>query len=213
MAWIMALIWAACCAGAAAAAMRKWVQPEREVSRRRWTAILAAAALGGAAAGWFTGNAGMILSYEVRCLAALALVGAGAVVDLHLRRIPNLCSLLLLAVGTVCVVLDFLLAPETAKIMLLYCLAGGVGMLVCLSLCRLISRGGIGIGDVKILSAAGFCLGLETGFLSLLAAQLLAVLAAIVLLVTKRAKWKDSLPFAPFLWAGLLLCLCLGITY
>ena len=75
MAWIMALIWAACCAGAAAAAMRKWVQPEREVSRRRWTAILAAAALGGAAAGWFTGNAGMILSYEVRCLAALALVG------------------------------------------------------------------------------------------------------------------------------------------
>ena len=200
MAWIMALIWAACGAGAAAAAMRKWVQPEREVSRRRWTAILAAAALGGAAAGWFTGNAGMILSYEVRCLAALALVGAGAVVDLHLRRIPNLCSLLLLAVGT-------------AKIMLLYCLAGGVGMLACLSLCRLISRGGIGIGDVKILSAAGFCLGLETGFLSLLAAQLLAVLAAIVLLVTKRAKWKDSLPFAPFLWAGLLLCLCLGITY
>ena len=80
MAWIMALIWAACCAGAAAAAMRKWVQPEREVSQRRRTAILAAAALGGAAAGWCTGNAGMILSYEVRCLAALALVGAGAVV-------------------------------------------------------------------------------------------------------------------------------------
>ena len=98
MAWIMALIWAACCAGAAAAAMKEWVQPEREVSRRRWTAILVAAALGGVAAGWFTGNAGMILSYEVRCLAALALVGAGAVVDLHLRRIPNLCSLLLLAV-------------------------------------------------------------------------------------------------------------------
>ena len=114
MAWIMALIWAACCAGAAAAAMRKWVQPEREVSRRRWTAILAAAALGGAAAGWFTGNAGMILSYEVRCLAALALVGAGAVVDLPLRRIPNLCALLRLSVGTVCVVRDFLLAPASA---------------------------------------------------------------------------------------------------
>ena len=49
--------------------------------------------------------------------------------------------------------------------------------------------------------------------LGYLRTQLLAVLAAIVLLVTKRAKWKDSLPFAPFLWAGLLLCLCLGITY
>ena len=64
-----------------------------------------------------------------------------------------------------------------------------------------------------LLSGSHTFTGLETGFLSLLAAQLLAVLAAIVLLVTKRAKWKDSLPFAPFLWAGLLLCLCLGITY
>ena len=213
MAWIMALIWAVCCAGAAAAAMKKWGQPEREVSQGRRNGILIAAALGGAAAGFFTGNAGMILAYTVRCLAALALVGAGAVVDFHLRRVPNLCSLLLLAVGTACIVLDFLLAPETAKAMLIYCLLGGIGMLACLSLCRLISRGGIGIGDVKILSAMGFCLGLETAFLALLAAQILAVLAAIVLLVTKRAKWKDSLPFAPFLWVGLLLCLCLGITY
>ena len=46
----------------------------------------------------------------------------------------------------------------------------------------------------------------------LLYAQLAALVCAVILLVSRKATWKDTLPFAPFFTAGFLLCLILG-TY
>lgn len=85
-------------------------------------------------------------------------------------------------------------------------------MLAVLGLCRLISRGGVGMGDVKLLSAMGFLLGLYGSICVLLYAQLAALVCAVILLVSRKATWKDTLPFAPFFTAGFLLCLILG-TY
>ena len=211
MRWTGALIWAACCAGAAAAALKIWVLPHREVSKALRTALLCAAAAGGALGGWMAAG-DTAPAHQVRVLAALACVGAGALVDLFRRRIPNVCSLLLLASAAVCTALDFLLARETAVGLLISGLLGGLGLLAVLSLCRLISRGGIGLGDITLVSALGLVLGLYGGLATLLYAQVAAVLAAVVLLAAKRAGWKDAMPFAPFLWVGLLVCLVLG-TY
>lgn len=206
MRWISTLIWAVCCAGAVAAALKTRVISKREVTRAEWVILLCAAATGGALGGWVTSETAS-LTYQVRLLTALVCVGAAAAVDLFLRRIPNLCSLILLAVTAVCTGADLLLKGETMA--LISTLLGGLGLLACLSLCRLISRGGIGIGDIKLVSTVGLTLGLYGGLAVLLYAQVAAVLAALALLITKRAGWKDSMPFAPCLWVGLLLCLIL----
>ena len=89
---------------------------------------------------------------------------------------------------------------------------GGAGILAVLGLCRLITRGGIGLGDVKLFSAASLLLGLYGGICTLALGQLAALAAAVALLLSKKATWKDSIPFAPFLALGFLICLILG-TY
>ena len=102
--------------------------------------------------------------------------------------------------------------PGQAMGLLAGSLLGGLGMLAVLGLCRLVSRGGVGMGDVKLLSAMGLLLGLYGSMCVLLYAQLAALVWAVVLLVRRKASWKDTLPFAPFFTAGFLLCLILG-TY
>ena len=120
---------------------------------------------------------------------------------------------LLLAAGfALFTLLDFLLRPAQVAGLLVSGLLGGAGMLAALGICRLISRGGIGMGDIKLLSAMALVLGLYGGVCTLLYAQLMALVCAVVLLISRRASWKDSIPFAPFFWGGFLLSLILG-TY
>lgn len=86
-------------------------------------------------------------------------------------------------------------------------IGGGVGLGLLL-IPYIISRRGMGLGDVKL---AGF-LGLATGFPSVLVALLLAILAggavAIVLVLLRKKGRKDAMPFGPYLaTAGLIAVL------
>ena len=55
---------------------------------------------------------------------------------------------------------------------------------------RLISRGGIGMGDVKLMTACGFFLGITTGAVSLVFAYILAGMFCLPLLIFKKASLK-----------------------
>ena len=207
-----ALIWAACCAGAQAAVIQHEIRPHRELSGRWQWSLLAAAGAVGAVGGWFAALRTAAALDQLRLLLVMAALCAAAGVDLTRRRIPNLLSVLLLAGFAVCTALDFLLRRERAAGLLLAGVLGGVGLLAVLGLCRLISRGGIGMGDIKLFSALSLLLGLYGGMCTLILAQLAALVCAVVLLLARKATLKDSIPFAPFFAVGFLLCLILG-TY
>ena len=61
---------------------------------------------------------------------------------------------------------------------------------------RLISRGGIGMGDVKLMTACGFFL-----------AYILAGMFCLPLLIFKKASLKTRLPMAPFFTVSILIFL------
>lgn len=88
-------------------------------------------------------------------------------------------------------------------------LGGTVGFLLML-LPYLISRGGMGAGDVKL---AGF-IGLVVGFPQVLAALLVGIIiggiVAIFLLVSRLRKRKEAIPFGPFLAVGAMVALIWG---
>lgn len=77
--------------------------------------------------------------------------------------------------------------------------AGGFMCLV-----RLFSRGGLGLGDVKLAAVIGLYLGYSDTLLALFLAFLLGGLVASFLLLTRRAHSRTMLPFGPFLVAGAL---------
>ena len=204
------LIWAACCAGVQAAAIRYEIRPHRELSVFTQRALIAASAAAGAIGGWLAPLRTDGPLELLRLLLVLAALCAASGVDLLLRKIPNRISLGLLGGFVLCTVLDFVLRRDLAAGRLLSGVLGGAGMLGMLGLCRLISRGGIGLGDIKLFSAMSLVLGLYGGVCTLILGQLAALLCAAALLLTRRATLKDSVPFAPFFAAGFLLCLILG---
>lgn len=79
--------------------------------------------------------------------------------------------------------------------------AGGLGLVIFLVF-ALLSRGGMGGGDVKLAGVIGIWVGLQALAASLMVAVLLGGIVAILLLVSRSLQRKDAMPFAPFLCAG-----------
>ena len=87
-------------------------------------------------------------------------------------------------------------------------IGGGIGLLLFL-LIVIISRGGMGWGDVK----RAALIGLVTGYLvfgALLLEVLLGGLVAVLLILLKLRKRKEGIPFAPFLSSGAMITLLFG---
>ncbi len=74
----------------------------------------------------------------------------------------------------------------------------------------LLSRGGMGGGDVKLAAMIGFYLGWQLALVSYLLAFLLGGLLGIALLLLGLRGRKDAVPFGPFLALGAALALFFG---
>ena len=60
-------------------------------------------------------------------------------------------------------------------------------------------RGGMGQGDVTLISALGFVLGLKKILLVIFLSFVIAACASLILLGTKRKTLKDPIPFGVFI--------------
>ena len=63
------------------------------------------------------------------------------------------------------------------------------------------------MGDVKLMTACGFFLGITTGAVSLVFAYILAGMFCLPLLIFKKASLKTRLPMAPFFTVSILIFL------
>ncbi len=96
------------------------------------------------------------------------------------------------------------IVPEIAQA----AIGGGIGLVLFL-LVVLISRGGMGWGDVKLAAL----IGLVTGYLvivALLMGIILGGLVAVLLLTLKIKKRKEAIPFGPFLSLATIVTLLWG---
>lgn len=66
----------------------------------------------------------------------------------------------------------------------------------------------IGIGDAVLVIATGYTLGAVRNIYMLMAAAVVSGIYSVIMLVLKKMKKGDTLPFVPFLLAG---CILLGV--
>ena len=128
-----------------------------------------------------------------------------AVADLKTKRIPNGLVLIMLAAWVIMMTPKLFFDTDTAIAMLLdstlgFAIGGGLFMLA-----YLISRKGLGGGDVKFIAAAGVYLGFGATVLAILYGSILAALTGLTLILFKRIGRKDTIPLAPFLYIGILI--------
>lgn len=149
------------------------------------------------------------LSLKLASVIFVTLGVALSVIDFRVKRLPNTLVLAL----SVALVTLFAIDARSDLGRLLYAFELAVLFSAALGLIRLLSRGGMGMGDVKF----AFPLGLAMGYVSLqvylLGISLAFVLGAgvgIVMLVFGKASRKTALPFGPFLFIGAYISLVLG---
>lgn len=139
---------------------------------------------------------------------ALALLSA-MIVDRKTHQIPNLLILGVLGIGAILLVAEFFLYRETFLTTLIMSVAG---LLICVVLFYVLARltkEGIGMGDVKLISSMGWMLGLASTLMAVLFALILCTLVAVVLLFGKKKNKNDRIPFGPFVFFGYILMLLL----
>jgi len=139
-------------------------------------------------------------------LAQLLVFGyIAAINDLQTKEIPNRLILSMLAVWLVMMSVQMLWDITYAIDVLVdsiigFLIAGGMFLLV-----YIISRKGLGGGDVKFMAAAGLYLGYSAAIGAILYGTILAAVVGGSLLLLKKIKRKDTMPLAPFLFIGMVI--------
>jgi len=88
-------------------------------------------------------------------------------------------------------------------------LGGGIGFVIFL-LIALVSRGGMGWGDVKLAALIGLATGFPLVFLAVIMGAIVGGIAAVALMIAKKRKRREAIPFGPFLALAAMVTLVWG---
>lgn len=131
------------------------------------------------------------------------LLAASSIKDYRERLISNKLIIVGIVLGLAAAVLDI----DSAKLIQSVVIFIVVG--VILFLLTFATKGGVGMGDAKLIAVSSLYTGL-VGMITLMFYSLvLSGLTGLVLLISKRANSKSRIPFAPFLTLGFLFYLLL----
>lgn len=150
--------------------------------------------------------------YVIKRIAVLGLLWPCAVADYREFRIPNKLILLALAAWVVVTVPECILAGSSCIYILINEGIATVGAVVICVICMLVSRGGLGMGDLKLMATMALFMGISGICYALIFSVFVAFVVSVILLITKKKNRKDVIPFAPFILAGTIISLILSGT-
>lgn len=126
-------------------------------------------------------------------------------IDLDFQIIPDVISLSLIVLGFILSLLphDTTTLSQNFKDSLLGILIGGGSLL----LIAIISKGGMGGGDIKLNAAVGAFLGWKSSLITIFIGSLVGSVVGIIIL---KKTGNRKIPFGPFLSTGALISLFFG---
>jgi len=125
-------------------------------------------------------------------IAFIMLLTYVAMIDLRTRTIPDYIPMLIILIGLidmepVSAVLGLILVPLPYFIM------------------ALLKENSIGGGDIKLMGACGFYLGLQAGYVASILGLMLAIIIHFSYSVIGNKKATKNIPLAPYLGAGCII--------
>ncbi|MDR1914188.1 MAG: A24 family peptidase [Clostridiales bacterium] len=140
-----------------------------------------------------------MIPYVLKSIFIILLV-VGTVTDLKSRLLPNKLTVSGIAFGLIIHVTESILLSSISPI-----IDSAAGLFACggfLFLVAFVSKGGMGMGDVKFSAMIGAYLGFKYGIIALFTAIILGGAFGLILIALKKATRKTAVPFGPFLALG-----------
>ena len=136
------------------------------------------------------------------------------VIDYRLQIIPNRLNLTLFEIGLIFTFLYGFNNTNVAMDMCLGLLAGGGVFLIITLIGGLIAgKEAMGFGDVKLMCGLGLIFGLSQTIVLTILSFLIGAVISIILLVTKKKKTDEYIPFGPFIVTSTFICMFIPFTY
>lgn len=189
--------------------LKNWLKVQR--SRRGFAAMLLLTAV---TAGAFVAEY-VFLGYGavklLRCLVLILGLFLIAWIDGQEKRIPNRILGVLFCIRSILLMIECVLYGEYWTLFLTSSalgafLAGGMFFL-----CYIITRGAMGAGDVKLMAVVGYFIGSKFIFGTIFLIVAVAAVYNTAALLLKKVSLKQEVPFGPFVLAGTVLMIGLGI--
>jgi leader peptidase (prepilin peptidase)/N-methyltransferase len=149
---------------------------------------------------WYKLDLGLPFAFYGLLISALVVV---ALIDFDHKIIPNTITLPGMAIGFG---LSLWALPITPLASLLGILIGGSFFY----LIALVSKGGMGGGDIKLIAMIGAFLGWQGVLFTIFSGALLGSLVGVMLMLLGKKGRKDKVPFGPFLSGGSILFILCG---
>lgn len=180
----------------------------KSLSKTNWIIFAFLATLCGMAT-WGVWNGGASVVTQIKYIVVLLFLISSACFDYRTHLIPNFLIVAMLLSGVALLGVVFFLDRTSFAAGIL---SAGGGLLFCFPVFYVLSiltHNGLGMGDVKLISATAWLLGLTVTLFSVLFGLILCALIAIGLMLTKRKSKTDFIPFGPFFFGGYVLLLLL----
>ena len=150
------------------------------------------------------------ISYLFPYWVTLALLLILSVVDFDIKEVPHGILLCILALGVLLFILSFFPATALTSTLWWEHLIGAFAVSLPLFIVMIVTKGGIGGGDIKLTFCLGLILGYKLAFVSFLFGIVLAAIASVVLLLAFGKNRKFALPLVAFLAVGFLFAVLWG---
>ena len=158
----------------------------------------------------FTAYDGFGITDFIRKLVVMFSVIAIGRVDYRKHIIPNKSVIFIFLLQLILISVEFFTKREEWKFIVVSCLIGFCIASITFFVGYVISRKGLGMGDLKLMAALGFCLGDNTVAIVILFSLILSAGYGIYKLLRKQKSIKDEIAYAPFVAAASVVLLLLG---
>lgn len=140
--------------------------------------------------------------HQIKMQFLIAVLFALAFVDYRYKIIPNKVLLICLLIRIFFLVGEFIFEKNMFFDILKSIGIGIVVFGVFLFICCLITKGGIGMGDIKLLMIMVLFQGFTSCLASVFVSMLICFIVSLILIILKKKKMKDTLPLVPSILIG-----------
>ncbi len=141
-----------------------------------------------------------IIIQIISCTILITLLVTATIIDIKKRIIPNGLVIIGFIVGGSFAFFD----PKISIVSAVVAMASAGLLLWIISI---LSKGGLGMGDIKLFACVGLFLGIEKIFSAIMYAAILSGVVGILLLAVNFSNRKEAIPFAPFILFGVMITL------
>lgn len=160
---------------------------------------------------WFMTDGEINLATVGYCLAISALIVASAI-DIKIMEIPDSMWVTIL-IGGILTYIDELIKEGFDSHCLIQRVVGFFTASTILFVLAVVTKGGMGGGDIKLMAACGFLLGWQVILLSLIFGALSGTIYFVIVAIKNRKseeKMDHKVPFAPHLALAIVVCMFVG---